>query len=422
MFTKRPRRSRLTGRPLGAAELRDRASAVLAQPYAPALWHHEELRPEAPWYFARGEGARLWDHDGRSFLDLEMGLGPVLLGYDHPVVRGAMRRLDRTPAISTLLHQAEVEVAELLVELLPSAELVTFGKNGSDACTAAVRVARAVTGRNTIVSSGFHGIHDWFVADAYPTPGVVPSFAGYLKDFAFNDVEGLERLAAEHASDLAAIMIDPANRLLPAEGFLEAARRFADEHGAVLIFDEVMTAFRFDRGGVQSTSGVVPDLTCVGKAMANGMPVSALVGRREVMHAIDRVFYALTFQHESVSLGVASACLQHYRDTDVVGEVATRGEVIRALYDAASAAAGLEGRAVGPAVRMDLDFCRTQGVTPFEQQVVFCRALVERGVLPTRVVLPCVALSDDDLEQVGSAFDHAFREVARLIDRRSGTS
>lgn len=405
---------------MSAREWRARGTAVLAQPYAPCLWNAKGLRKDTPWYFARGEGARLWDDDGRAFIDLEMGLGPVLLGYDHPVVRAALHRHARTPAVTTLLHRSEVEVAELLVALLPSAEHVVFGKNGSDACTAAARVARAATGRRIILSSGFHGIHDWFIADFCTSEGVLPAFAGYVKTFAFNDTEGLAKLAEAHSGDVAAIMLDPANRELPREGFLEEVRHIADRHGALLIFDEILTAFRVHRGGGQTLYGVTPDLTCVGKALANGLPLSAVVGRSDVMRAVDRVFYALTFQHDTVALAVARECLRYYRDHDVAGEVARKGESLRALFNAAAATAGLSGRAIGLASRFDLDFWPVGAATTLDQQVVFGRALLERGVLPVRVVLPCELLTDADIEQVGHAFEHGCQQVARYLD--SGAS
>lgn len=401
---------------VGAREWRERAGAVLVQPYAPALWHLPALRADAPWYFARGEGARLWDHDGREFIDLEMGLGPVLLGYDHPIVRRALRRHVRMPVVGTLLHPSEVEVAELLVEMVPSAQLVVFGKNGADACTAAARVARAATGRNIILSSGYHGMHDWYIADCYPGPGLVPSFAGYLKNFAFNDLDGLERLAKEHAGDIAAIMLDPANRETPRDEFLPGVRRIADAHGALLIFDEVLTGFRMHRGGAQALYGVTPDLTCLGKAVANGLPLSALVGRADLMQVVDRIFYGLTYQHDSVALAVSSACLRYYRDHDVAGEVARKGEIIRALFNDAAAAAQLSGRGVGPPSRFDLDFWPVGFANTVDQQMVFFRALLERGVLPVRVVLPCELLTDADLEQVQRAFDYGCKLVARYLD------
>jgi glutamate-1-semialdehyde 2,1-aminomutase len=326
------------------------------------------------------------------------------------------------PVVGTLLHPSEVEVAELLVEMVPSAELVVFGKNGSDACTAAARVARAATGRNIILSSGFHGIHDWYIADCYPSPGLVPSFAGYVKNFAFNDLDGLTRLAEAHAGDIAAIMLDPANRETPRDDFLPGVRRIADAHGALLIFDEVLTGFRLHRGGGQALYGVTPDLTCLGKSLANGLPLSALVGRADLMQWVDRIFYGMTYQHDSVALAVSSACLRYYRDHDVAGEVARKGEMIRGLFNDASAAAGLIGRGVGPPSRFELDFWPVGSATTFDQQVVFFRALVERGVLPVRVVLPCELLTDADLEQVQRAFTHGCKEVARYLDRAGASA
>lgn len=404
----------------GARAWRERAAAVLAQPYAASLWHYPTFRAEAPWYFARGRGARLWDHDGRELLDLEMGLGPVLLGYDHPAVRRAMRRSRRLPVMGTLLHTSEVEVAERIVEMVPSAERVVFGKNGADACTAAARIVRAATGRHVILSSGYHGMHDWYIADCYPGPGLVPSFAGYVKNFAFNDLDGLAQLAERHAGEVAAIMLDPANRETPRDDFLPGVRRIADAHGALLVFDEVLTGFRFHRGGAQALYGVTPDLTCLGKSIANGYPLSALAGRADLMQVVDRVFYGLTYQHESVSLTAASACLRYYGEHDVAGRVARHGETIRRLFDDAAARVGLRGRGVGPPARFELDFPPVGWANTVEQQLIFFRACLERGVLPVRVVLPCEMLTDADLAQVQVAFEHGCGAVARYLDTHHG--
>jgi glutamate-1-semialdehyde aminotransferase len=349
-----------------------------------------------------------------------MGLGPVLLGYDHPVVRKALRRHSRMPAVTTLLHRTEVEVAELLVEMIPSAEVAVFGKNGSDVCTAAARIARAATGRNIILTCGFHGINDWFIADIYPSAGLVPSFRGFVKEFALNDLAKLTTLANEHSHDLAAIMIDPGNCGIPDDGFLEEVRRIADQHGALLIFDEIFTAFRVHPGGAQTLYGVTPDLTCVGKALANGLPLSALVGRRDIMKFVDEVFYALTFQHDSTALAVSRACLQYYQDNDVAGDVARKVEILRGLYDQAAVAAGLKkSRAVATLGRLGLGILPVGEVTGAAQRIVFGHALLERGVLPFRVMLPCELMTDSDLEQLGHAFEHACQEVARHIDSQS---
>ncbi len=401
--------------------LRRRADRVLAQPWPQFLWNNEPLRDVMPWYFERGHGARVWDFNGREFVDLEMGLGPTLLGHNHPVVRDALLEHAGAPVVSMLLSRYEVEVAELLTSLFPGAERVVFGKNGADACTAAARVARAATGRNFILCHGFHGYHDWFAADCGPLPGMVPSFAGFTKQFPFNDVAALEALADEHADDLAAIMMEPAYRQLPAPGYLQAVRRIADRHGAILIFDEIITAFRLHRGGAQTVYGVTPDLTCVGKSLANGLPLSALMGKKDVMELVNKIFYALTFQHESVALAVSRACLRHYRDNDVAGTVQRRGEELRAIFDEASAAAGLPGRAVGFAARMDLDFVPAGLLGLHEQRIIFARETIKHGVLPIRVALPCEMLTDGDMERIQHAFTHGFRQVADALHGSCGS-
>ena len=397
--------------------LRRRAEAVLAQPWAPFLWNNEPLRDVMPWYFARGEGQRVWDENDREFVDLELGVGPTLLGHDHPVVREALLEHAGAPIVTSLLHRHEVEVAELLTSLFPGAERVVFGKNGSDACTAAARVARAATGKNFILCHGYHGWHDWFAADMGQLPGMVPRFSGSTKQFPFNDVPALEALADEHSHQLAAIMMEPAYRHFPAEGYLQAVRRVADKYGALLIFDEMITAFRMHRGGAQAVYGVTPDLTCVGKSLANGMPLSALMGRKDVMKYVNKIFYGMTFQHDSVALAVSRACLAYYRDHDVAGDVNRKGEQLRRIFDEGSAAVGLTGRGVGLAARMDIDFAPVPRLEPHEQRHVFARETIKHGVLPVRVAFPCEMMTDADLEKVEVAFSHGFEKVARAVGR-----
>jgi glutamate-1-semialdehyde 2,1-aminomutase len=408
---------RWLGREDGERALHRRAEAVLAQPWPPFLWNNEPLRDVMPWYFARGEGQRVWAEDGREFVDLELGVGPTLLGHGHPVVREALLEHAGAPIVTSLLHRHEVEVAELLTSLFPGAERVVFGKNGSDACTAAARVARAATGRTFMLCHGYHGWHDWFAADMGELPGIVPAFSGHTMQFPFNDVRALEALADDHSHELAAIMMEPAYRHLPEPGYLQAVRRIADAHGALLIFDEMITAFRMHRGGAQAVYGVTPDLTCVGKSLANGMPLSALMGRKDVMEYVNNIFYGMTFQHDSVALAVSRACLRYYRDHDVAGDVNRKGERLRRIFDGASAAAGLTGRAVGLAARMDIDFTPVGHLGLHEQRQIFARETIRHGVLPVRVAFPCEMMTDADLEQVERVFAHGCQTVARALPR-----
>jgi len=179
----------------------------------------------------------------------------------------------------------------------------------------------------------------------------------------------------------------------------------------------MITAFRMHRGGAQTVYGVTPDLTCVGKSLANGLPLSALMGRKEVMEYVNRIFYGMTFQHDSVALAVSRACLGYYRDHDVAGDVNRKGEKLRRIFDDASAAAGLTGRGVGLAARMDVDFTPVGHLGLHEQRQIFARETIKRGVLPVRVAFPCEMLTDEDLEKVQRAFTYGCRKVARALPR-----
>jgi glutamate-1-semialdehyde 2,1-aminomutase len=393
---------------------RERGRQVLARPWPPMLRDAPELRDgAAPWFFTGACGARLVDEDGRDYLDLEMGRGPNLLGYGHPVTRAAIAEHARLAVQTSLLHRAEVEVAELLVELVPCAERVVFAKNGSDACTAAVRVARAATGRDVILSSGYHGYHDWFMAETGWAEGFPAAYRGFVHGFELNDLAAVEELAERHAGQVAAIIVEPAHRLLPAPGFLAALRRIADRAGAVLIFDEVVTAFRLHLGGAQGYSGVVPDLACLGKAMSNGYPLSALVGRREVMENLQKTFFSMTYQHDSLGFAIARACLRHLRDSAAIETVAAHGEAIRSAFDGAAARHGLPARARGFSARLDFDFPDLPGLPPDAQLALFRRTLLDHGLLPVRAAFACEALTAADLAQAAAAFDAAFARLEK---------
>ena len=235
-----------------------------------------------PRFAVSAQGCRLVDSRGRTFVDWVNGGGPVLLGYSHHAVTEAINRqmADTAGPTLSLTHPIEVEVASLLTELVPCAEMVAFGKNGSDAVTAAVRIARAVTGREVLLHYGGHGFHDWFVS-VYGVPGVPTMLGSLVHPFPYNDLNALATLFDLFRGKVAAVVMEPVTTLLPERGYLEGVRDLAHANGALLIFDEMVTAFRLAPGGAQERFGVEPDLTALGKAIANGMPLSAVVGKRE---------------------------------------------------------------------------------------------------------------------------------------------
>jgi len=264
-------------------------------------------RGVAPHYLTKGVGAWVWDIDGNKYLDHLMALGAVILGYGNQEVNQAIKIQIDEGTVFSQMHPIEVELAEKLVAIIPSAEMVKFCKNGSDATSAAIRAARAYTGRNYVAYCGYHGWHDWYIANTTRSAGI-PEFNKELAySFTYNDINSLSSLFAKHSNKFAAVIMEPVGVEIPKPGFLFAVKELCDKNGVVLIFDEVVTGFRLDIGGYQSVCGVIPSLSCFGKAMANGMPLAAVVGCKDIMKLFEtHLFVSGTFGGETAS--IAASC------------------------------------------------------------------------------------------------------------------
>lgn len=260
----------------------------------------------APNFLARANGPYAWDVDGNRYLDYIMGLGSVIIGHADPVVNKAAHDHIEEGISFSLPHPIEVKVAELLRELIPCAEMVRFGKNGSDVTSAAVRLARAYTRRDKVACCGYHGWQDWYIGSTTRSLGVPESVKRLTLSFPYNDLEALYRLFQDHQDEIACVIMEPVTFTAPQPNYLESVQELCRRQGAVLVFDEIITGFRLAMGGAQEHFGVTPDLACFGKAMANGFPLSAIVGRAEIMRLFEQVFFSFTHGGEAVSL---AACL-----------------------------------------------------------------------------------------------------------------
>ena len=220
---------------------------------------------------------------------------PVVLGYRDPDVDDAVRRQLDLGITFSLATELEAEVAEKLVDAVPCAEMVRFGKNGSDATTGAVRVARAATGREIVAVCGYHGWHDWYVGSTTRNKGIPKAVQGLTEQFEYNNLGSLQSLFDKHPGRIAAVIMEPMNMIEPEDGFLQSVAALTRKEGAILIFDEIITGFRFARGGAQEYFGVTPDISAFGKALGNGMPIAAVVGRREIMMEMEEIFFSSTF-------------------------------------------------------------------------------------------------------------------------------
>jgi len=301
--------------------------------------HFQIVRGAGPLFMDRGYGARCWDVDGNGYVDYVMGLLPVVLGHCDPDVDAAIiRQMERGQTLS-LPTPIEGELADVLIAEIPSAEMVRFGKNGSDVTSAAIRLARAHTGRERVLVAGYHGWHDWYIGTTTRDLGVPQAVAALTKKIPFND---LDRAAEEiRKGDVAAIILEPAGAVDPADGYLEGLRDLTFQHGTVLIFDEIVTGFRVDMGGAQKLFGVTPDLSTFGKAIANGMPLSAVVGSKAIMQHMDDIFFSGTFGGECLSLAAALATIRKLKSSNAVARMKAFGRDISAALNLVIAEAGL---------------------------------------------------------------------------------
>ncbi|HOE10052.1 MAG TPA: aminotransferase class III-fold pyridoxal phosphate-dependent enzyme [bacterium] len=373
----------------------------------------------SPHYLIRGAGCRVEDVDGNSYIDYLGALGPITLGYNHPKVNEAIRRQLDDGALLSLPHPLEVEVAEKLVECIPCAEMVRFTKTGSEATSAAVRIARAYTGRDLIVQSGYHGWHDWYaVTKPLRNRGIPKALLDYIVPFPYNDADSLKSILEQNPGKVAAVMLEPSVLGPPKIGFLERCCKLARDHRALLIFDEVVTGFRIALGGAQEKFGIVPDLATFGKGMANGMPLSAVLGRAEVMKSCDDIFYSSTFGGEILSLAAGKAVIEIYRSEPVIEHLAEiGGKLIRGIRERIQQH-GLAQHIeiVGFDARSMFLFHAPRPEDNLILKSLFHQEVVRRGILCNGYHNMTYAHSDDDIQQTLDVYDEAFKALKDALD------
>lgn len=372
----------------------------------------------APVFLARGMGSHVWDVDGNEYIDYPMALGPIILGHNYPIVTEAVIRQMRDGTTFSLPHPLEVQVAETLVEIIPCAEMVRFAKNGSDATSGAVRLARAYTGRDIIACCGYHGWQDWYIGTTTRNKGVPKAVRELTIPFEYNDIGSLRSILAEHRGQVAAVIMEPVGVVEPVGGFLEQVRDLTRQEGTLLIFDEIITGFRLALGGAQEYFNVTPDLTCLGKAMANGYPVAAVVGRRGFMQLFDEVFFSFTFGGETVSLAAALATIREMRQKDVIGHLWEHGRRLKDGYNALAREFGIEERTqcVGLPPRTVIIFKDEKGAESLVLKSLFQQECLKRSVLFSGAHNVCYSHSNADIDHTLQAYRAAMQTLAEAIE------
>jgi glutamate-1-semialdehyde 2,1-aminomutase len=279
-----------------------------------------------PPFIRRASGCRLWDLDGRVYIDFRCALGPIILGYQHPAVDDAVRAQMSNGVIFSMASPLELETAEAVLRTVPWLEQIRFMKTGADACTACVRLARAYTGRDHVLTSGYHGYHDWSTAE-WPHSGVPAALREYIHTIPYGDTEQAERTFAFFGDRLAAAIVEPYDWCHP-DGlpFLQRLRELCDAHGALLIYDEVLTGFRLARGGAQEYFGITPELAAYANAIANGYPLSAFAGKRQFMEQLNHTVITITHGGETLSLAACKATMEVLQQEPVHEHIYAMGQ------------------------------------------------------------------------------------------------
>ena len=371
----------------------------------------------APKYLSRGTGAHVWDVDGNEYVDLNMAIGPLSLGYGYPAVDDAIRRQLDSGITFSQMHPLEVEVAELVRDVVPGAEMVRYSKTGCDVTTAAVRLARAYTGKNRVACCGYHGWHDWYIAVTDRAAGIPDAVRDLTFTFAYNDLDSAEQAVDD---DTACVILEPTVFEAPKPGFLEGLRKLCARKGALLVLDEMWTGFRLAVGGAQQAFGVTADLACFSKAIANGMPLSVLTGRRDVMRMLDKdVFFFTTFGGEALSLAAAKATITELRDKNVPAHLARQGKRLREGYNAIARELGLDyTSAIGPDCRSLVTFDARAG-NPLEMKSLLQQEMIRAGVLWGGFHNMSFSHGDAEVEHVLAAYRQALPVLARAVESKN---
>lgn len=371
----------------------------------------------SPFFIRRGKGSHVWDVDGNEYIDFVNSLAAITLGYCDPDVDAAVRNQLDDGVTFSLPHPLEIEVAERLVNLVPCAEKVRFGKNGSDATSGAIRIARAFTNRDHVAVCGYHGWQDWYIGTTARNLGVPKATQGFSHTWLYNEIESLDKLFQDYPDQIAAVILEPMNVIEPLPGFLQSVKELAHKHGALLIFDETITGFRYAIGGAQQHFGVTPDLATFGKGLANGYPLSAVAGRADVMRLMEEVFFSFTFGGETLSLAAALATMKKLECEPVIKTLYHQGNKILDKLDSLIKE-GNAGDFLSLAGNPTWSFLLIKDVGNYSQweiKTLLLQEMFARGILTIGTHNMSFSHSDADLEQLFAAYDEVIPLLIRAV-------
>lgn len=390
--------------------------------FLPGLW---------PSYYKKAKGCEIWDLDGLHYYDFaQMGVGSCVLGYADPDVNKAVKYAVDNGSMSSLNSYEEIELAELLIELHPWAEMARFARTGGEACSIAVRIARAASGRDKVAFCGYHGWHDWYLSsnlsddsnlDGQLLPGLNPKgvprgLKGTALPFNYNNLDSLKELVKEHSKDIGVIYLEPQRGSSPNEGFLEGVREIANEINAVLVFDEVTSGFRVNAGGIHKVYDISPDIAVFGKAIGNGFPISAIIGIKAVMDVAQETFISSTFWTERVGFTAALATINKFKENSVHESLIKYGKMINDGWKNLAEIYGIDIHVSGLAPLTHVEF---KCYDPVAAQTFYTQEMLKKGYLLGASVYTTYAYYDDLIKQFIQDSESVFNDLKKHIDNRS---
>ncbi|MCX5695199.1 MAG: aminotransferase class III-fold pyridoxal phosphate-dependent enzyme [Candidatus Omnitrophica bacterium] len=386
------------------------------------------LPGEWPAYYTKAKGCQIWDLDGNRYYDFaQMGVGSCALGYADEDVNRAVISAIRDGSMATLNCYEEVELAKKLIKIHPWADSVKFARTGGEACAIAIRIARAAAGRSKIAFCGYHGWHDWYLSaniansnnlDEQLLPGLAPlgvpfELKGSAIPFNYNKLSELENIIKSNPKQIGVIIMEPMRSIYPEPGFLEGVRKIADRIGAILIFDEVTSGFRLNLGGIHLVFGVKPDIAVFGKALGNGFPITAVIGKKKIMDFAQRTFVSSTFWTERIGFVAALATLRKMAEKKVQKKLVYFGERINAGWKKLARKHNLGITISGIPPLTHISF---KNNVPLETQTLYAQEMLEQGFLVSSSVYATYAYTDELIDKFIFHSDRAFAKIRKALD------
>mgnify|MGYP002850252799 CR=1 FL=1 len=385
----------------------------------------------SPVYAKNASGSRFTDVDDNEYIDWNNCVSAVILGHTDASVSKAVKDQIDKGSLFTINSPLEIELAELLVEVIPSAEMVRYCKGGGEACAVAVKIARGTTGRDKVLFCGYHGWHDWYqsvnyLADPntgeFPIIGIEPigvpkALAGTALPFEYGDLDNLRQLFEQNKGEVAAVIMEPLRSDLPPDGYLERVKEIAHQNGAMLIFDEVSSGWRTRIGGIQEYLNVTPDMSVFAKAISNGFPMGVVVGSRESMELADRMFISSSYWSDNVGLAASLTTINELIRRESVTRFDELGTKLRDSLRQAVNSSGIAAQINGWHYRCTVDFDLPDEDLRQQVNTLFIQEMSRQGIHTLNSFMPTLSHTDEDIHQTAEAAEKSFKVMMQAMEQ-----